>query len=209
VAATTVSPDLFWYDEFDTAHPMRSFVRTAGRVLFQPRRFFARLDPEGSFLTALAFASIYVGVYAALSTVSSALVEVVLHGATLAAANVVGATLANIGASVLAVWLLAPILAAVYHLFVRLLSGGSQGGYRATFRVLAYAGVTDLVGWVPFVGLLLAGVWALYIGTVGLRETHATSGTRALLIILLPTLLLAAVGAIAAVSVLVGLPAAI
>jgi len=208
VSATTVSPDLFWYDEYETDRPLRSFVRTARRVLFQPRGFFERLDPEGSFLTALAFGSMYVGLYAALSTISSALVEVALHGATLAAPNVVGATLANIGASVLAVWLLMPIIAAVYHLFVRLLAGGSQRGYRATFRVLTYAGVADLVAWVPFVGLLLAGVWVLYVGTVGLRTLHATTLTRALLIVVLPTLLLAAIGAIVALGLLVGLPPA-
>jgi hypothetical protein len=195
VVAAAPTTDLFWYDEYDTARPLRSFGRTAARVLFRPRRFFARLDPEGSFLTALAFASAYVGVYAALSTISSALVEVALHGATLAFPNVVGATLANIAASVLAVWVLLPIAAAVYHLFVRLLVGAANQGYRATFRVLAYAGAADLVGWVPFVGLLLAGVWALYLGGVGLRELHATTLARALAAVVLASLLLGAVAA--------------
>jgi hypothetical protein len=191
VAAT----DVFWYDEYDTARPLRSFASTAARVLFRPRSFYARLDPEGSFLTALAFASGYVGVYAALSTISSALVEVELHGASLALPNVVGATLANIGASVLAVWVLLPLAALVYHLFVRLLIGASNRGYRATFRVLAYAGAADLVGWVPFVGLLLAAVWAVYLATVGLRELHATTTGRALAALVVPSLLLAAVTA--------------
>jgi hypothetical protein len=202
VVATTAGPDLFWYDEYDTARPLRSFARTAGRVLFQPRRFFARLDPEGSFLTALAFASMYVGVYAALSTISSALVEVALHGATLALPNVVGATLANIGASVLAVWLLAPMVAAIYHVFVRVLVGAPNGGYRATFRLLTYAGATDLIGWVPFVGLPLAGAWALYIGTLGFRQLHATTTMRALAIAVLPTLLLAGLASLAMLGLL-------
>jgi hypothetical protein len=204
VAATPPSSDLFWYDEYDTARPVRSFVRTAARVLFRPRRFFARLDPEGSFLTALAFASGYVGVYAALSTISSALVEVALHGATLALPNVIGATLANIGASVLAVWVLTPVTAAVYHLFVRLLIGAGHRGYRATFRVLAYAGTADLVGWVPFVGLLLAVLWAVYLGTVGLRELHATTTGRALAALLVPSVLLGAVAAAGVAWVMLG-----
>jgi hypothetical protein len=191
--------DLFWYDEYDTARPLRSFAATAARVLFRPRSFFARLDPEGSFLTALAFASGYVGVYAALSTISSALVEVALHGATLAFPNVVGATLANIGASILAVWVLLPLAAVVYHLFIRLLVGSVNHGFRATFRVLAYAGAADLVGWVPFVGLLLAGLWALYLGAVGLRELHATSFGRALAALALGSL---AVGAVSTAGVM-------
>jgi hypothetical protein len=200
VAAT----DLFWYDEFDTARPLRSFAATAARVLFRPRSFFARLDPEGSFLTALAFASVYVGVYAALSTISAALVEVALHGATLALPNVVGATLANIGASVLAVWVLLPLAAVVYHLCVRLLIGPTNRGYRATFRVLAYAGAADLVGWIPFVGLLLAGVWALYLGTVGLRELHSASFGRALAALAIGSLVVGAVAAAGLAWVMLG-----
>jgi hypothetical protein len=204
VAATSPGADLFWYDEYETARPLRSFGRTAARVLFRPRTFFARLDPEGSFLTALAFASGYVGVYAALSTISSALVEVELHGATLAMPNVVGATLANIAASVLAVWVLMPIGAFVYHLFVRLLIGATNRGYRATFRVLAYAGAAELVGWVPFVGLLLAGVWAVYLATVGLRELHMTTTGRALAALALPSLLLATLTAAGVVWLTLG-----
>ena len=206
VAATSPGTDLFWYDEYETARPLRSFGRTATRVLFRPRSFFARLDPEGSFLTALAFASGYVGVYAALSTISSALVEVELHGATLALPNVVGATLANIAASILAVWVVLPIATVVYHLFVRLLIGPSNRGYRATFRVLAYAGAAELIGWVPFVGLLLAAVWAVYLATVGLRDLHATTAGRALAALAVPTLVLAALMAAGAAWVMLGPP---
>ena len=204
IAATSSTSDLFWYDEYDTARPLRSFGRTAARVLFRPRRFFARLDPEGSFLTGLAFASGYVGVYAALSTISSALVEVALHGATLAFPNVVGATLANIAASVVAVWVVMPLAAAVYHLFVRLLVGRSNRGYRATFRVLAYAGAADLVGWVPFVGLLLAGVWAVYLGALGLRELHATTLGRALAVLVAASLVLGTVATAGLAWVMLG-----
>ena len=181
--------DLFWYDEYDTAHPLRSFLPTAARVLFQPRRFFARVDPEGSFLTPLVFASFYSGVYATLSTISAALMEVTVHGASLALPNLIGATLANILASILAVWLLTPPLAAVCHLLVRLVVGRSNRGFRATFRVMAYAGATDLIGWVPIVGLPLAGVWALVLTTIGFRELHATTLRRAAAAMLLPAAL--------------------
>jgi hypothetical protein len=194
VAAPSSVVDLFWYEEYETGRPFKSFLPTAAKVLFRPRRFFARLDPEGSFLTGLAFASVCVGVYAALSTVSSAMVEVVLRGATLTTPNVIGATLANVGASVLAVWLLTPIAAAVYHLTVRLLVGRTNRGYRATFRVITYSGATDLVGWLPFVGPLVACAWALYLGTLGLRELHMTTTRRALAAVLVPTGTVASLG---------------
>jgi hypothetical protein len=193
--------DPFWFDEYDTGRPFRSFVPTVGQVLLRPRRFFARLDPEGGFLTPLAFASGYVAIYAALSTIASALVEVRLHGATLALPNVLGATLANIGASILAVWLASPLVVAVYHLFVRVVVGRANRGYRATFRVLTYTGATDLIGWLPYVGPFVAGAWALYVGSLGLRELHQTSLRRALAALLIPTLL---AGTLAALGVIFG-----
>jgi Yip1 domain len=118
--------------------------------------------------------------------------------------NVVGATLANIAASILAVWVVLPIAAGVYHVFVRLLIGPSNRGYRATFRVLAYAGAAELVGWVPFVGLLLAAVWAVSLATLGLRELHATTASRALAALAVASLVLAAVAAAGVAGVMFG-----
>jgi hypothetical protein len=91
---------------------------------------------------------------------------------------------------------------------VRLVVGASNAGYRATFRVLAYAGAAELVGWVPFVGLLLAVVWAVYLGTLGLRQLHATTTARALAAVLIPSLLLALLAALAVLWLLLG-PAAL
>jgi hypothetical protein len=105
---------------------------------------------------------------------------------------------------VLAVWVLMPLAALVYHLFVRLLIGSGNRGYRATFRVLAYAGAADLVGWVPFVGLLLAALWAVYLATLGLRELHATTTGRALAALAVPSVLLAAATAAGMAWVMLG-----
>ena len=51
------------------------------------------------------------------------------------------------------------------------------------------------MGWLPFVGPLLAGLWALSLGTVGLRELHMTTTGRALAVVLVPTGIVAALTA--------------
>jgi hypothetical protein len=91
---------------------------------------------------------------------------------------------------------LAPIAGAVgvfltallTHLLVVLVAGSGHSGFGATFRVVAYSSVTSLVGWVPFVGWI-ASLYRLYLATVGIREMHATTTGRALLVVLLPAIL--------------------
>ena len=59
-------------------------------------------------------------------------------------------------------------------------------GFWATFPVVAYgAGAISLFSWTPILGYL-ASIYGIYVATVGLRERHGTSATRALQAALLP-----------------------
>ena len=60
--------------------------------------------------------------------------------------------------------------------------GSENSGFRATFRVLAYAAVVNLVSWIPILGLLV-GLYGLYLQIVGLREVHETTTGRAVLVL--------------------------
>jgi hypothetical protein len=184
MSETLTAPAEVWFDEFDHKHPISSLFATAGRVLSHPRRFFEGLDPEGSFLTPTAFAIGGYIVYAVLAgfsyTAAFALIE--QHPFTLTAA--LGAMVGNL-AAVPFVLVLAPLFGAVTHLCVRLFAGGQHAGFRATYRVMAYASAPDLVGWVPGVGLVVDVVWAVVLGTIGLRVMHHTSTRRALLVVVL------------------------
>ena len=78
--------------------------------------------------------------------------------------------------------------AAVQHFFVFLFVR-ERRGYWGTFPVVAYGGgALVLFSWIPILGYLVS-LYGVYITTVGLRELHGTSTTRALLASLVPTLL--------------------
>jgi hypothetical protein len=50
---------------------------------------------------------------------------------------------------------------------------------------MAYASAPDLVGWIPGVGIVIDLVWAVVLGTIGLRVMHQTTTRRALLVVVL------------------------
>jgi len=80
------------------------------------------------------------------------------------------------------------LTALLTHLLVVLVVGRGHSGFGATFRIVAYSSVSSLVGWIPFVGWI-ASLYRLYLATVGIREMHATSTGRALVVVLLPAIL--------------------
>jgi hypothetical protein len=77
-----------------------------------------------------------------------------------------------------------PIVAGIYQLVVRIAVGRENSGYRATFRVVSYAAVVNLVSWIPIIGLLLS-LYSLYLQVLGFREVHETSTGRAILVFVL------------------------
>jgi hypothetical protein len=99
-------------------------------------------------------------------------------------APALAAVIANL-AGVPLVLVLSPLFGAVTHLCVRLFAGERSAGYRATYRVMAYASAPNFVAWVPVVGLVVDLVWAVVLGTIGLRIMHQTTTRRALLVVVL------------------------
>lgn len=84
------------------------------------------------------------------------------------------------------------VLAAAVHLTLVLL-GGPTHGYAATLRTYAFAfGATAPFALLPGVGSVIQTIWGLVIVVQGLHRIHGVSGTKAVLAILLPVLLLAA-----------------
>jgi hypothetical protein len=82
-----------------------------------------------------------------------------------------------------------------------LIVGSRNSGFEATFRVGAYAAVTSLVSWIPFIGWI-ASLYGIYLGIVGIREVHTTTTGKAALVVLIPAavlillaLILVAIGA--------------
>jgi hypothetical protein len=176
--------------DYDLSDPVASFADVVGRVVLQPQAFFAGLPRQGSLLGPLVFALVCVEVSVLLVGLLTFLD--VPGGAT----SLVGTRgdqgfLAFLGGLVVA-----PIAGAVgvfltalvTHLLVILVVGSGRSGFGATFRIVAYSSATSLAGWIPFVGWIFS-LYRLYLATVGIREMHATTTGKALLVVLLPAVL--------------------
>jgi hypothetical protein len=65
----------------------------------------------------------------------------------------------------------------------------SRSQFEGTFRVVSYSSIAHIAYVIPFVGGLVALVWRLYLMMLGAQQLHKTTQGKALMGILLPTLL--------------------
>jgi hypothetical protein len=177
--------------DYNLSDPVNSFVDVVRRVVFQPASFFAGLPRQGNFLSPLVFALICIEISVILVGLLT-FIDVPGGVTWLFGARGNQGFLAFLGGLVLA-----PIAGTVgvfltallTHLLVMIVVGSGHSGFGATFRIVAYSSVTSLVGWIPFIGWI-ATLYRLYLATVGIREMHATTTGRALLVVLLPAILI-------------------
>jgi hypothetical protein len=176
--------------DYNLSDPVGSFADVVGRVVLQPQAFFAGLPRQGSLLGPLVFALIcteisvlLVGLLTFLDVPGGATSLVGVGGDQGFLAFLGGLVVAPIAAAV-GVFL----TALVTHLLVAVVVGSGNSGFGATFRVVAYSSVTSLAGWIPFVGWIFS-LYRLYLATIGIREMHATTTGKALLVVLLPAIL--------------------
>lgn len=169
--------------DFDYRDPVQSFIRTVTSVVTRPAAFFNGIQRRGDFINPLVFALIC-------AVISAVLAGIVSFFFALAGGDQgVGAALGSLIGTIV----VTPILSAVglfigagiFHLLVILLVRPSNAGFEATFRVSAYASVTQLVAWIPIIGFIVS-LYGLYLGIVGIREVHSTTTGRAALVVLIP-----------------------
>jgi hypothetical protein len=163
--------------EFRYTDPVQTFIATVQAVVLRPVDFFRGILRQGDFINPLIFAIICYEVAAILG----GLLNLVGIGAD----QGFGGFIASI--------ILAPIFAAIglfifsgiLHLLVMLIVGSRNGGFEATFRVVAYSAVTSLVSWIPIIGWILS-LYGIYLGIVGVREMHNTTTGKAAIVVLIP-----------------------
>jgi len=90
---------------------------------------------------------------------------------------------------------------AIIHLCLMVV-GGNRRGFEATFRVIAYAGATDIFSIIPFIGSLITFIYALIIAVIGLREGHGIGTGRAVLAVFLPFIAMAVFFMVVGISLL-------
>jgi hypothetical protein len=65
----------------------------------------------------------------------------------------------------------------------------SKSQFEGTFRVVAYSSIAHIAYVIPFVGGLVVLVWRIYLMMLGVQRLHKTTQGKALIGILLPTVL--------------------
>ncbi len=163
--------------EFAYTDPVQSFMDTVRRLVQGPTGFFRGITRAGDFVNPAIFALVCYEVS-------------VILGGLLALAGIGGDQ--GFGGLIAAI-ILAPIFLAIglligsgiVHLLVRLIVGPLNAGFEATFRVVSYSQVVNLVTWIPFIGPFL-GFYSLFLGVVGVREVHGTTTGKAALVVLIP-----------------------
>lgn len=168
--------------EFDYRDPVQSYVRTVVSVVTRTTSFFAGIRRQGDFVNPLVFGAIS----ALISAVLGGIVGIFIALAT--GDQGIGGAVGSLIVSIIFTPIFAVIgffiFAGILHLLVMLLIKPNSG-FEATFRVVAYSSVTQLVSWIPILGILLS-LYGIYLGIVGVREVHATTTGRAALVVLIP-----------------------
>ncbi len=128
-----------------------SFIRMAREVLLNPVNFFKSIRREGDFLNPLLFAVIC----ALISAVIGGILAFII---SLATGNGFGGSLGSLVSNIILIPIGTAIGlfigAAIYHLLVLLIIRRSHAGYEATFRVVAYAAVLQLLSWLAYIPIL-------------------------------------------------------
>jgi hypothetical protein len=190
--------------DFDYRELIPSFVQTVRDVLFDPVNFFRSIRREGDFLNPLIFAIICALITGVIGGILR-LIFVLVRGGGFGGA--LGSLIANIIFIPIGTAIGLFIGAGIYHLLVLLIIRPSHAGYEATFRVVAYAAVLQLLSWlafIPILGIVVAIAIAIYnvvLTVIGIREMHATTTGRAVAVVLIPVIVIGILVAIVGVAI--------
>ena len=184
--------------EFIYTDPVQSFVGAARDLVTHPVGFFRNIARRGDFVNPLIFAL----VCAVISAFVGGFLGILYATVGIGDRGVGGA----IGAFVASMFF-TPIISAIalfvgagiLHLLVTLIIKPANTSFEATFRVVSYANVAQLVSWVPVLGPLVAVAASIVLTIIGIREVHETTSGKAALVVLIP----AAVGLLVALFLIV------
>jgi hypothetical protein len=78
---------------------------------------------------------------------------------------------------------------AIIHLCLMIVRGNNNG-YKTTFRAISYSYSGYLFGIIPFIGMIIGGIYAFILTIIGVREGHEISTGKAILAVLLPAIVI-------------------
>ncbi len=166
--------------------------KTLNESLFRPSEFFRKMSVTGGLTDPLLYALI-VGMVGLMfnyfwQILFRSAMQNMIPGMQAAAGQHL---FQGVGMAILAFF--SPVLiivglfvsSGILHLFLMMVKG-AKNGFEATFRVVAYGYSANIFLVIPFCGGLLAGVWAIVLYIIGLRESHETTGGKAAFAVFLP-----------------------
>jgi hypothetical protein len=191
--------------EFNLQDPINSFIGTVRALVLNPVGFFRGIPRQGDFVNPLVFTIICAVINGILGGIVNFLIALPSRNAGIGGG--LGGLIGNIILTPIGAVIGLLIGAGIYHLLVLLLVKPANAGFEATFRVVSYVAVTQLISWIPIIGTIVAVVYGIVLSILGIREVHTTTTGRAALIVLIPVavvLLLIIVLGAAIIAVLVG-----
>ncbi len=181
---------------------LAAFIETWKQVMINPIAFFRRVPPTGNFILPL-----YYGIICQ----SIAIILIWAYQAGFHSVPVIVDYMVAFGGFgpwtmtfgwptmlilIMVLIVVAPVFAViglcfqtlVYHICLKIF-GGANKGFEATWRAVCYSSSSQVLGIVPVVGSVVAGVWGLVLNVIGLKEVHKTTYARTILAVLLPLLI--------------------
>ncbi|MGH3089527.1 MAG: YIP1 family protein [Rubrobacteraceae bacterium] len=185
-------------EEFDYRNPVESFIGAVRGTAASPVGFFAGMARRGDYVNPTAFALICLEIYVVFNGI------VWIFGA-MAGFGGVGEAFGSLFLGIV----IAPfagamglfLRAGIFHLLTRLIIKPEATGFEATLRASAYSLTPMLVGWVPIIGPIIAGIWSTVLAVIGIREAHSTSTGKAAAVVLIPVAVAVAVTLILALII--------
>jgi len=151
--------------EFNSKDFLNSFIGVMKTVLVKPNDFYQHMPTTGGFSPPFVFLAICLGVSGILAAIIAG-VDVLLFLKLV----IFGVIFSFIGAGIL-------------HLIAQQFFEG-KGAYEGVYRTVAYAGVVNLLTWIPVVGFL-AGLYGLYLQILGLEKVHKITAGQAVVTVLI------------------------
>jgi hypothetical protein len=134
--------------EFTYTNPVESFVGTVRDLVTRPVDFFRGIVRRGDFVNPLIFALVGAVISAAIGGFLGVLYATVGIGGT-GVWGAIGALVASMFFTPIISAIALFICAGILHFLVALVVKPANAGFEATFRVVSYSNVVQLVGWVP------------------------------------------------------------
>jgi hypothetical protein len=181
-----------------------SFIDTAKLFITAPDQAWARTRETGDYTRPLLFALIVAWVGAIFSAVWGSMFGAGLM--KMLPAQYSRFAMMGAGRGLIANIIVAPFIiaiglfvgTAILHVSFMIVGAltNSKSQFEGTFRVVAYSSIAHIAYVIPFLGGLVVLVWRIYLMMLGVQQLHKTTQGKALIGILLPTVLCCACAAI-------------